>query len=407
MAGDYLRAAQEEAGDGPVVFYVDNHMRPFTGQEVIRKGWRMQDKRSLPGATDYYVHTEDGRPVLRITVAEHDSLTKWLPPIAGLLREALGPKRKFILAFDRAGAYPENLAELRNAQYDVVTYERRPFAKLPKSAFSKRAKLGKETLRFGEKARANLGDGRGRVRRIAVRTADGRQINLLAVSKLPAKRLIGIMRGRWVQENGFKHGVERWGINQLDGRVTQPCPPETLIPNPARRRLDRDLRLAWMREGNARAQLARLPEGDPRREPWSRDLDQALAQQQELRALRPQTPKHAPLRDTELAGKLVRHLDRYKTTIDSVRIACANVESDLAVTLAAHLRRPAEAKKVLANLFRAPGNVHAAHGHITVTLAPAANRSERKAIRALLQEVTKWRLTLPDDPRPLRFQSQV
>jgi hypothetical protein len=104
-----------------------------------------------------------------------------------------------------------------------------------------------------------------------VRTADGRQINLLAVSKLPAKRLIGIMRGRWEQENGFKHGVERWGINQLDGRATQPCPP----------------------------------------------------------------------------------------------------------------------------------------GHITVTLAPAANRSERKAIRALLQEVTKWRLTLPDDPRPLRFQSQV
>ena len=24
------------------------------------------------------------------------------------------------------------------------------------------------------------------------------------------------MRKRWRQENGFKHGVERWGINQLE-----------------------------------------------------------------------------------------------------------------------------------------------------------------------------------------------
>jgi hypothetical protein len=41
------------------------------------------------------------------------------------------------------------------------------------------------------------------------------------------------------------------------------------------------------------------------------------------------------------------------------------------------------------------------------TLAPAANWRERKAIRTLLHEVTKWRLTLADDPRPLRYQSQV
>jgi hypothetical protein len=77
------------------------------------------------------------------------------------------------------------------------------------------------------------------VRRIAVRTAEGRQINLLAVSALPAPRLIEIMRGRWGQENAFKHGAERWGINQLDGRVTEPFAPESIVPNPARRRQQR------------------------------------------------------------------------------------------------------------------------------------------------------------------------
>jgi hypothetical protein len=32
---------------------VDNHLRPYTGEHVMRKGWRMQDKRAVPGTTDY------------------------------------------------------------------------------------------------------------------------------------------------------------------------------------------------------------------------------------------------------------------------------------------------------------------------------------------------------------------
>jgi hypothetical protein len=39
-------------------FYVDNHMRPYTGKHVIRKGWRMQDKAVRPGSSDYWVYRE-------------------------------------------------------------------------------------------------------------------------------------------------------------------------------------------------------------------------------------------------------------------------------------------------------------------------------------------------------------
>jgi hypothetical protein len=45
-----------------------NHMRPYTGKHVIRRGWRMQDKRVRPGVSDYYVHEADGRPLFRIDV---------------------------------------------------------------------------------------------------------------------------------------------------------------------------------------------------------------------------------------------------------------------------------------------------------------------------------------------------
>jgi hypothetical protein len=403
MAGAYLRAAEAPVA-GPV-FYVDNHLRPYTGKHVIRRGWRMQDKRVRPGTTDYYVHDEDGRPVMRLASPSHDSLTDWLSPIARLLRVALGGEETVLLAFDRAGAYPEQMATLREEGFEFVTYERRPFPALPDADFTESVTLDGETLRFCD-TRKNLGAGRGRVRRIAVKLPDGHQLNLLANSKRAAVELLEVMSGRWRQENGFKHGVERWGINQLDGRRVQDFPPDTVIPNPARRRLDRAIRIARVREGDARAELARLPEDSPRRAALQTAIDEAVAEQAALEAQRPSTPPKAALRDTELADTLVHHPVEYKLFLDTIRIACANAEAELSAMLAPKLRRPREAKKALANLFAAPGSITPRRDTIDVQLDPAATRPERVAFSALFATVNRLRLTLPGDQqrRPLRFK---
>src|SRR6266540_4669703 len=50
-------------GEARVRLYVDNHLRPYTGKHVVRKGWRMQDKRAVPGTSDYYVY-RDGAVML-------------------------------------------------------------------------------------------------------------------------------------------------------------------------------------------------------------------------------------------------------------------------------------------------------------------------------------------------------
>lgn len=416
FGANMLKMSRTE-GDAPAIFYVDNHMRPYTGKHTIRKGWRMQDKRAVPGTTDYYVHDEDGRPVLRIDVPSHESLTTWLRPLGELLRKALGKEQRILLAFDRAGAYPEQLAELRDAKFEAVTYERRPYAAFPDSAFDQSMELGDETIRYHEKRRKNLGKGRGRVRRIAVKTEHDDQVNLLAIAKkdVTAPQLIEAMKGRWCQENGFKHGNERWGINQLDQRKVEDVPLGTVIPNPARRRLDRALKIARTREGEARRQLAHLDDvkdaerREKRRIKYDEELEISRRQQQEMLALRPSTPMHAPVEETELAGKLARHPGHVKTVVDTLRIACANAESDLAGELAPAMKRPAEAKKALANLLQAPGHVRVNGKSVTVTLLPAATRNEAMAFEQLLAEVNRWHLTLPGDPkrRTLRFRSQV
>jgi len=409
MMKTYLAAAQQAAQE-PAVFYVDNHMRPYTGKYTLRKGWRMQDRRVLPGATDYYVHDEDGRPVFRFTAAEHDSLSRWLSPVTETLREALGKEQRVLVVFDRAGSFPEALSSLRDKGFEFVTYERKPYPMLSAASFSETLVLKDgEVIGVSEHRQRNLGKGRGRVRRIALKMADGHQVNLLAVSEEPAAKLVSVMLGRWVQENGFKHGNERWGINQLDGRKTEHYPPETVIPNPARRRLDRAMTLARHREGRARNKLARLVADDPKREKYERDLEQALLDQDLYQVFRAIAPPRAPLKDTELAGELVKHKEEYKTLLDTVRIACANAESELSLMLAPHLRRPREAKKVLANVLASPGAVRVNGKSVTVTLAPAGTTNEKQAIDAFFREVNRLGLGLPGDPkaRQLRFRSQL
>jgi len=290
-----------------------------------------------------------------------------------------------------------------------VTYERKPFPILPETAFTESVKIDDDELRFTE-SQTNLGSRRGRVRRIAIREPnEGRQINLLAASELPTARLIAIMRQRWRQENGFKHGVERWGINQLDRRKTNAYPPDTIIPNPARRRLDREARDAAIREGDARCHLAKLATDDSRRVRLEKELTAAMEARRELDAKRANEPKRAALSATELAGKLVRHDGKVKLAIDTIRIACANVESELAQTIAPHLQRPREAKKTLANLFAAPGRIRINLKTISIDLAPAATADEQSAFVRMLKDINRRNLTLPGDPhrRKLRFRSQI
>jgi hypothetical protein len=134
----------------------------YTDKFTLRKGWRMQDKRAVPGVTDYYVHDEDGRPVYRIEAPGHDSLTDFLSPLAALLRSGLDEKQRVLLALDRAGAFPNQMAELRNAGVEFVTYERRPYPRLAQTAFTEEFELDNgETVRLHEERLKNLGDGRG------------------------------------------------------------------------------------------------------------------------------------------------------------------------------------------------------------------------------------------------------
>lgn len=143
---------------------------------------------------------------------------------------------------------------------------------------------------------------------------------------------------------------------------------------------------------------------DPARAQYKRDARAAMKRQKNLMALRATVPAVAPVSATPLAGKLRRHQLGYKNTLDSLRTALANLESDFAVLLAKRMDRPREAKKLLATIFAAPGTMSVSARGVTVRLMPAASEAERVALRLFLRDVTRLRLALPGDPDRRRLR---
>ena len=348
-----------------------------------------------------------------MTSKDHESLSAWLPRVLELARPALGKDVEIILSFDRGGSHPETLAGLRNLSGSFVTYEKKPYALLAKTEFTERlvsvlpSRPKKPTvIRYTEARDRNLRKGRGRVRRAAMLDEDGRQINLMTCSRQPAEELIRGHLARWgKQENQFKYGTGRWDINQLDSREVEPYPADAIIPEPHRGRLERRILLARAAKGRVRCELAALAADDPDRQRLLDDIEQNVQRRLDLAALRPTMPKRAAVRDTSLAGRLVRHTTEYKDVLDTLRVAFANIEADIAADLAPCLERPREARKVVANLFRAPGHVRLGKDSWRIRLMPAATADERRAMAALLRDRNRQKLVLPGDPtrRPLHF----
>jgi hypothetical protein len=416
VSGELLRGAKMRTPRGkPVVLFIDNHARAYTGMHELRRIWRMQGKCTVPGAMDYWVHDAEGRPVLLIPVAPNASLPDTVKKWVAFLREKLGKDTPLLLVFDRAGAFPGLWKWLRDNDVEFVTYQRASYRKFRREWFrhhgrpmTLREADGKKVKVMVQEGRMNLGAQRGRVRRIRILMPDDVQMNVVASSRQSAKWLCQTLFTRWRQENAFKHGVERWGINQLDGRQVEDVPPGTIVTNPRRTNLDQLLRGAKEREKTLRLQLQQLYPGHPDRSKLKRALTDNTGSQLDLVKARRKTPKKVPIEQTELHGELKQHTREYKLLIDTLRCAAQNAEAELAAGLSPNLTKPAEAKRLLQNVFAAPGGIRVSKDAITVSLDPAANRPERDALKAFFTAINRRRMCHPGDPfsRPVRFRLQ-
>lgn len=128
------RIAEDE--DRVAFLYIDGHVREYHGKFPLFEAKKAQRQVATPAATDTWVHTADGEPLLVVISEMNAKLTQVLEPILADVRRLVGDLRRMTVIFDRGGFSPKLFARLIAAGFDVITYRKGKVNKLASTRFA-------------------------------------------------------------------------------------------------------------------------------------------------------------------------------------------------------------------------------------------------------------------------------
>jgi hypothetical protein len=372
----------------------------------------------LPAVHSYFVGDQQGRPLLFLTEELSANLAKAMPRVVEAIREVLGDRR-FCVIFDRGGYDGKLFTWLSEEKIDFITYQRRDVS-LPEDSFSRRQTRfeGRRVRFMAAEDEIHIG-GSGPWRRVVVRTKDGHQTPVVTniTSSLSPARICALMFARWRQENFFKYMGEHHGLDNLVSYGADEADPATLVPNPERKRLDRQI-------ADLRRQAAKLKEelGDalldePREQ--SRSAHGLKVSQggavSALRALEKQIAsaidRRRPLPDKVALAQSGKHRDvlrlEHKAIVDRVKITAYNAEEWLLDRLVEHYPNPHDVRDLLRSFAQLSGEIRTIGGVVEVTLDPPDTPIHRRALAGLVDDLNGLGATFPGTDVPVRYQVAV
>jgi hypothetical protein len=390
LAKEWIEAAADPADvPGFGLFYVDGHVRVYHGAlTALPRRYVARQRLCLRGTTDYWVNGLGGEPLFVVTAPTNAGLIAALreqviPQLLALTPAVTAPGvPRFTIVVDREGYSPEWWAELHAQNIAILTYHKFPGPPWPATEFrdcSVRLHTGEVVIRELAERGTCLSNGLW-VREVRVRHADGQQTSIVATHGLLDLRVVAAhMAARWGQENFLKYMRENFGLDRLIEYGTTELPDTMLVVNPARRRLEADLRLQRAHLCRLQAQLGALtlpadatPEqqaaflttGGKLRE----DIAAANARWEAGKGQRPVTPKRVALKDLPANERFAQLCPESKHFIDTIKMIAYRAESALAGEVRETLARSDDARTLLRRLFVTPANLRPDYQAQTLTL---------------------------------------
>jgi hypothetical protein len=220
---------------------------------------------------------------------------------------------------------------------------------------------------------------------------------------------------RWRQENFFKYMREEFLLDALVDYRIEPEDPTRTIPNPERRALDKENRLA-------RADLARLEreygaaaaDNAEQRRPTMRgfkiahgrlgkQLRKARAHVVRLLDQRRDVPKRAEVRELNDRA-VVKLATERKHLTDIIKMVAYQAESDLIALLRPHYARvDQEGRTLLHELFTSTGDIRVCDGELHITLAPLSSPHRTHAAQALCDTLDQTATIFPGSRLRIRL----
>jgi hypothetical protein len=398
--------------------YVDGHVRVYHGKREIPKAHVARMRLALPATTDYWVNDAEGEPLFVVTAEANRGLAQMLPPVLEQVRALVGDRRVTVV-FDRGGYSPKLFKQMIEAGFDILTYRKGRFRRVPRRRFSLH-----EVSFDGEKVSYQLADqnvlllGRKlRLRQVTRLSDDGHQTPILTSRRdLAAVEVAYRMFGRWRQENFFKYLREEYALDALVDYATEPADPTRTVPNPKRAELAAELHRAYAEVNQMVAEYgvaALQNEESVRRTMRGFKIANAQASKLildrmkriiDLEKRRAKTPTRVPVENV-VEGEVVKLAFERKHLTDLLKMVAYQAESDLLHLLAPHYKRAEdEGRSLVQSAIATAGDVDLAEGEIRVALAPLSSPHRTAALAALCEQLNATCTRFPGTDLRLHFE---
>jgi len=417
----WMGAAPEEAG----VLYIDGHVRVYNGSQTrLPRHYVARQRLCLRATTDYWVSAMDGQPFFVVNqvvdpgliqvieqqiVPQLDERVPAQPQQEQLDADPL--RHRFTLVFDREGYSPTFVRRMKEQRIACLTYHKYPGEDWSEEEFAPcqvRLVSGEMvTMRLGERGTC-LSNGLW-VRELRKLTERGHQTSILCTDyRADAPPLAAAMFARWSQENFFKYAREHYNLDRLIDYRTEVISEPLQVVNPDYRHLDGQVRSVTGKLTRRLANFAALTlDGaiDPEHvEPFIRrkaalqeEIETMQSELDILKAKRKETPHHITTDELPEEARFLQLSTRSKQLIDTVKMIAYRAETAMANSLREHLKRPDEARRLLASLYTTEADLlpDPAAGTLTVRLHHSANAATDHAIEKLCEELNTTETVFP------------
>jgi len=331
---------------------------------------------------------------------------------------ALVGQRRLTVVFDRGGYSPKLFQQILAANFDLLTYRKGRYARIPRKRFHpRRTRRGGRTLTYVlADQEVRLLKGKLRLRQVTRLMDNGHQTPILTSRRdLSAAQVAYRMFDRWRQENFFKYLREEYALDALVEYATVPDDPTREVPNPAWAALDAQLRQAQAHFDRLQAEygLEAFTNSEQQRstmrgfkiahgklgqricEVWQRIV--------QLEKRRAALPRRVPVQalSEELVVKLA---PERKHLTNLIKMVAYQAESDLLRLVAPHYRRAAqEGRTLLQAALASAADLEVTQTQLRVTMASQSSPHRSRAVAALCNELNQTKTVFPGSRLRLHY----
>ncbi len=414
LTAQWAQSEPEELG----LLYVDGHVNAYTGRKhPLPKTFVQKRRQCLPAVTDAWVHNGVAEPLFFVTSPINTHLLALLEEeVIPHARAQIGPDRPLTLVFDREAWSPASFQRWHRQGIDVITYRKgqqtpwdaedfRPFT-LERAGQSVTYWLAERSVLVIPPKGKRPAFWMREIRRLC---HHGHQTAILTTRQnLPAEAIADRMFARWRQENFFKYMQREFDIDHLITYATEPADPERMVPNPARRQLEKSLKAKQGQLGRALVGQRQQPGEGASADPLKETIERLGEACDQLRERIQAMDKRVPLKSIHAADQLVHHECERKTIAQLIKVVAYRSESGLARLVEPWFaRHDEEIRAFLKAVFRLPGDIvpDDDRRQRRVRLYGMANNRSQQALLALCELLNAQQIDYPGTDLRLVYEA--